>query len=205
MTRERGLYTATLLHSWLLDGVIYLVPCPSNYFGQCAAPCLRVAAAILDRVVSLTDYLRGKCHSQMFFSWSLLFSQCRNGVTSLLTSTVQNTGAHALTHTQSFPINVFRRAFHTKLIKRNRCHYQRRQRVTALTALQTALRPRRREMNDRMPFVDDPRNLIYSTTAPPPICVLQHRLILRSRHFRKGAHKLHYCYPSCTHKRVLAG
>lgn len=103
------------------------------------------------------------------------------------------------THTQSVPIKIFHRVFHTKLIMRNRCHYQHRQRATALTALQTALRHRHREMNDRAIFVDDLRNLFY-----PHMCALC-RLISCSPHFLKVAHKLHYHCPSCSRKHVLVG
>lgn len=67
----------------------------------------------------------------------------------------------AHTYTQSVPINTFHRAFPTKLIMRNRCHHQ--HRTTVLTALQTALRHRHQEINDRTTFVDDPRNPFYST------------------------------------------
>lgn len=150
-------------------------------------------------MLSLTDHLHRTCHTVTHsFCCRCFFSmQERCHFFPHLDSVI----IHMCTHTcaQSGPINIFHRAFHTKLIMRNRCHYQ--HRTTVLTALQTDLRHRHREMNDRTRFVDDPRNLFYSTAH---ICALYH-LILCSRYFQKVAHKLHYRCASCSCKHVLVG
>lgn len=143
LSQERVPYTVTLLHSWLL-ATLWL-------------------AGIWDFVLSLTDHLHETCHSQVFVV-AVFIMQERSNFSAHFNS-VMHMCAH--TYTQSVPINTFHRAFHTKLIMRNRCHYQHRQGTTALTALQTALRRRNWEMNDRTAFVDDHAILFI----PPPVCV----------------------------------
>lgn len=150
---------------------------------------------VFHQLIICREHVTHKC-----FCCCCCFYNARTTV-SLLCSPQQCTHTQR-THSQSVPINIFHRAFYTKLIKRNRRHYQHRQRGTALTALQTALRPRHRKMNDRMWFVDDPHNLFFYSSIH--MCA-SYRLMPCSRYFQEVGHKLHYRYLSCSLEHVLAG